>query len=280
MKRTAFGALLIATLLVSEYAFGSTALGLSVALAAVLLLGLPHGASDMVLFRALFPQAGKLPMLAAIFAYLIIASVVVIGWLWHPTLFLVAFLLYSAYHFADDWSRSESQLMALSGGVLTLALPIVAKPEQTSAIFAALKAQPEVAVTLFSWLAPLALIVFAAMLWRCPRMTRGRLLAQLIGFTALAALLPPISYFAVYFCVIHAINHEKKVQRHVDNSALSVHRRLNTVISLAVLALVFAWLVQSGLPAVTASLQVVFIGLAALTVPHMLLVAWWQRASL
>ena len=98
--------------------------------------------------------------------------------------------------------------------------------------------------------------------------------AELILLTLIFAILPPLVGFALYFCIIHTGRHMRRIW-HVlasPSSPRGLYRQAAgfTLASWLFGGSVFLWLETGDLDA--AMLQVVFIGLAALTVPHMILV--------
>ena len=100
------------------------------------------------------------------------------------------------------------------------------------------------------------------------RFTEFILLAVVFSF------LPPLVSFALYFCIIHTGRHMRRIW-HVlasSSSPKGLYRQAAgfTLASWLVGGAASLWLETGDLDA--ALLQVVFIGLAALTVPHMILV--------
>ena len=101
--------------------------------------------------------------------------------------------------------------------------------------------------------------------------------ARFAEFALLAvvfAFLPPLVSFALYFCIIHTGRHMRRIW-HVLASSSSPEGLYKqaagfTLASWLVGGVALVWLETGNLDA--ALLQVVFIGLAALTVPHMILV--------
>jgi Brp/Blh family beta-carotene 15,15'-monooxygenase len=96
-------------------------------------------------------------------------------------------------------------------------------------------------------------------------------------------LLPPLVGFSIYFCGIHSI-------RHINYTWLKLRSKkytIQTIIYLAITFTITSWLLGVllfwQLPTANfidaALLKTVFIGLAALTVPHMLLVDGIFRQS-
>ncbi|MFP4125779.1 MAG: Brp/Blh family beta-carotene 15,15'-dioxygenase, partial [Alphaproteobacteria bacterium] len=103
---------------------------------------------------------------------------------------------------------------------------------------------------------------------------------ELATLAALAAAAPPLVYFIAYFCGLPSPRHFVET---LDQLGLGWKRGIEaawplTALTLAFAAVAFAVLVVSGVRLETATVEVVFIGLAALAVPHMLLVErFWTR---
>ena len=122
-----------------------------------------------------------------------------------------------------------------------------------------------------------ALLVFIALTICRPAARKRAALEQAILWGA-AFLLPPLVFFAVYFCGLHSVRHFDATIRCVPRAA----QALATAVVLAAattLTAAFIFMTRSGggLSFEDGTMQVVFIGLAALTVPHMLLVERFHR---
>jgi len=91
--------------------------------------------------------------------------------------------------------------------------------------------------------------------------------------------LPPLVSFALYFCLWHSRNHMLRIWRSIslqDRPRSARETVIYSVLAYAVAALYFflqtggSW--TANLSMTPALLQLTFIGLAALTVPHMVLI--------
>ena len=101
---------------------------------------------------------------------------------------------------------------------------------------------------------------------------RGALL-NLTLLIALAYLLPPLVSFALYFCLWHSRSHMQRIWDSIrpDQRRRSAIEAITySLLAYAAAALYFA--LQATNEVAPALIQLTFIGLAALTVPHMLLV--------
>ena len=103
---------------------------------------------------------------------------------------------------------------------------------------------------------------------------------ELLGAAALALLAPPLMFFIVYFCALHSARHLREGFREEHGHGRRLTLLVVAAYTLAPLALAAAFLVgTAGTAALDEQLlRVVFIGLAALTVPHMALVTLGDRA--
>jgi Brp/Blh family beta-carotene 15,15'-monooxygenase len=246
---------------------------------AVALLGLPHGALDLPVAGTLWPLSRVSGRLRFAAAYLGLAGAVSIAWWLAPGPALAAFLAYAAMHFAGDW-EGDGRLARVAGGVAAIGAPALARPGEVSALFAMLgpaeAAEPIALALAFAGAVAggLALLAFfGAPLRRSPAA------AEQGGIWLGAILLPPLLYFVAYFCLLHSLRHFVETIAALPDRARALREAgLVTAVTLAGAVFAVVALRQSdGAGADAALLKVVFIGLAALTVPHMLLVERFRR---
>lgn len=257
----------------------ATALGTAVAF-----LGLPHGAIDAYIAQrdGLWRSMGGLAVFAAI--YILIALTVIGGWVLMPVLSLTAFLVISAWHFGAD-ANARNRVERWLFGSLLLSLPSFFHPVNVASLFEAISGASAVGlVSILQIVAPVAAIGLIAMLVRSlvgtPR--RWADIAIVSGLLLFAWVLPPLVYFAVYFCALHSSTHFSRVLRLVPPSERA--GALAQTAGFTALTLIFAGiafiLLVNEVSMQQSTLQILFIGLAALTVPHMLLVDGICRSKL
>jgi len=241
----------------------------------VVVFGLPHGALDPWIAEKI--GLGRTTRQAITFnlAYLAVAAAVVLVWLWVPTLSLLVFLVISAWHFSGDWEGSLNRAWRLCAGLLLLLMPIGFHTETVASLFSHLSgasgADLARTLSLPVWLlssAMLALIGRAALQrhWTC--------MMEFSLLLALAYLTPPLVYFALYFCLLHSPRHLLGLFRAAN--APEYPRLMRMMLTYTVATLLLAavlWWLWSAVPLDSLILRLVFIGLAAVTVPHMMLIA-------
>jgi Brp/Blh family beta-carotene 15,15'-monooxygenase len=124
------------------------------------------------------------------------------------------------------------------------------------------------------------LAVLAVSLLTSQRVPVSAGLEQLVLWVTATAL-PPLMYFAVYFCALHSIRHFTATMSAVPNGrrALVIAVVLSSIVTLVALVLLRQGVTGTLAETTEQGIRVIFIGLAALTVPHMILVDRFRRAD-
>jgi Brp/Blh family beta-carotene 15,15'-monooxygenase len=244
-------------------------------------LGLPHGALDPLIARRLGLWKGPAGFAVFNLGYLGAVVVVVLLWLLNPIASLVAFLAVSAVHFGADWNGDRPVWLRITAGVGLLSLPSLGHRAEVAGLYETLAPGGGDAIsTVQFWLAPVALVGMLAGAVLAFRRRRPHESAELVLAALLAVVAPPLVFFAIYFCALHSVRHLRSGFRAESRGRLTA---LIVVLYTAVpiMAAVAVLLVSlSAGPVVAVDdrlLQVVFIGLAGLTVPHMILVGLESR---
>lgn len=256
-------------------------LGLQLLLLAplVAILGLPHGALDLPIAEVLWPLDGWSGKLRFVLLYLGLVAAVIVVWIVVPGIALVAFLAYSVLHFSDDWSHASSALR-WTGGIATIGAPALFHREEVAILFTDL-APPAAAILTANATAVAGAIGLLALIGTGVFNAQARgtaAIEQVILWTS-AAFLPPLVFFVIYFCGLHSVRHFNATIRSLPNArrALVIAFLLSGLVILAAAVFVLSSTDVSASAVSKDVMQAVFIGLAALTVPHMLLVDQFQR---
>lgn len=246
--------------------------------AAVVVFGVPHGALDPVLARA------RAQWTAARWAgfwlgYAALATMVVAVWAGAPALFLAGFLLVSAAHFAGDPAAGAPWPVRVLHGGAPLVLPAFMHGAEVQGLFALL-AGPGAAAAAIAVLAPLTGPWLVTCL--CVAVVRGRAdpwgSCELLCLALLATVAPPLVGFAVFFCLGHSARHVLRTAEGVGAPVSRILLQTAAPMALVVGGGAAAWLLLGDVPVDARVVQVVFVGLASLTVPHMLVVWGWLNA--
>ncbi len=242
----------------------------------VVLTGLPHGGLDPFVAkqRGLWSSLRGLSLFGTV--YVAIAAAVVGVWLLAPTISLSLFLMASAWHFGGDWCE-EPGCRRWAIGSLIIGLPALFHAHEVEHIYGVIAgvhaSQIVLPQALIAVVAAGTLIVTSVRSTAALDASRTRWL-DLIILVGLAAALPPIIYFMVYFCALHSPLHLSKTLQNYDRierrHAISFSAMFTSLTLLVALGVYL--LLPQNITLQDATLQMVFIGLGALTVPHLLLI--------
>jgi len=250
----------------------------------IMLLGVPHGALDVLYACQIDGIRSLRDWSLFTIAYVAVAASVLLLWWLAPGIFLVAFLLISAFHFSGDPAgETPMPLRTLYGGAIILC-PLALHAEEVLQLFAFLvglpAAQPIVKVlhvAAWPWVAAIGVAAILGLRTAWVRSIELGSLAALLTFS------PPLVGFTLFFCVMHSARHVIRTRDYSRTGSLQDMLRIVCWPMLATgvgVAIALGW--SSGSPIDLRLAQVLFVGLAALTVPHMIVVerirlAGWVR---
>lgn len=298
------GLLVLVGLLPAGNLLGALSVESQLALVAfpIALLGVMHGGLDPwvgeVVMRDHFDRSARMLFVSA---YLAVMALVIVCWMLAPLTTLVGFLLISVFHFGEQDAyafagRNDSLTIAVFGAIPVLG-PVAAHPGEVALAFEWLTGLESVSLAeILNWLAqPLVAIWLVGAGMLVARMnieSEPNRRFQLAGLGVLVVtmiLLPPLIAFAAYFCLLHSFGHLLDMSARCRGpwrewSPGQWATRLWPA-TLGALALgMLGWVVLAGVStggamSREALAQVIFCGLAALTVPHVLLYAIFRGVS-
>ncbi|MEL6714637.1 MAG: Brp/Blh family beta-carotene 15,15'-dioxygenase [Planctomycetota bacterium] len=293
--RWAAGGTAVAVLLLAALPTPSPSAQFVVLAVGVALLGFPHGALDPLV--ASIGGALRSPARLAVFlaSYLGLAGLAFALWLTAPGVALAAFLVYSGVHFGlgdvDAYGSNPPRALRLARvvvhGAAPILHPVAAYPAEAAELFGILAGAEATRVqALVESAAPVALgawIALAVASYAWPACWPGRRqewrgAGELALLVAAFWVAPPLVSFSIYFCVWHSVRHFVAVDRAVQG----VFSLRAVVVGLAVLAGTLLLLggghLSAGLSGnATDVVRTVFVALACLTPPHMLVTSMLAR---
>ena len=252
---------------------------LYLSLAAIMLLGVPHGAFDPIIADRLGWLSSSSRLVMFYLGYLLVTVLVFFIWPILPMMSLFGFLLVSVYHFSQDF-KVRSALGRFSYGTLILTIPVVLHSLRVEELFDHLlfgqSSKPLIAIMMVTFA-----ISFVVLLFSFKNYSKKQLI-ELTAIVLMGLLLDPLVYFALFFCLLHSPRHIKH-----EWDLLPIHKQkislmigTGVIIATYILAVIAANHLNLSLSDVSGFFTIVFIGLAALTYPHMFLVeiARYKRA--
>jgi Brp/Blh family beta-carotene 15,15'-monooxygenase len=246
----------------------------------ILGLGLPHGASDhlaAMVGRRMRDDPGRLLIFLALYLGAVAATLLL--WDAAPGATLAAFLALSALHFAIDDVQDGLRLAERAArGLMPTTLPALFHAEALTHLFAAISisANGQALANVALVLAPLvlALVLLAIVL----RLRDGDLAsAQELALSASVLLaFSPLVSFALIFALVHSRGQTRERMATLRLPTLRTYL-LACAPTLLGAGILFASLGVLFINDQAPTLSTVFIGPAALTVPHILMTPLFER---
>ena len=212
--------------------------------------------------------------------YIFVSLAVIGSWLIFPLLTLAIFLIVAAYHFGKEDSvfgkvnkfKLLNLLLFLKGSLIILA-PLYFHHYETIQIFQIL------GVKSIQYNISLIIVLISLSLISNFFINKNILLSLLDSFTVIILNMnfEPLLAFTVYFCFLHSIRHSLSLIQDINSKNLKkglinfLKKALPLTIVTAFGFLIAVFLLNEYYLLDSAILKVVFIGLASLTFPHILL---------
>lgn len=237
-------------------------------------LGVPHGALDSVFAGEIYQLRTIKSWLWFVALYLLLAAFVVRFWQIYPGLFLAGFLLLSLVHFSGDPQAGTPLVSRILYGGAILFLPHLLYTAEVTRLFSFLVG-PAAGLRIAAGLQPMAALWLVGLAVAAIHRAWSHWLTalEMVAVGLLAVFAPPLLAFTVFFCGMHGARHILRTVKYSGRSfsaLLAASALAPTLGFLCALAAAFYWL--RHLPWEARLIQLVFVALAALTVPHMMLV--------
>lgn len=252
---------------------------------AVLVLGMPHGALDVLMinkFAVNMQVSRNLPAIVVTvliwLVYTALTGLAFLAWLKWPMFCLSLFLIISAIHFAPDWEGFDNKLMTYAFGVAVVTLPTLRYAQEVSFFFSELNLNVDNADTVVIAMKGALLLASICIIAILFRTLHKKMLIFTVAVLFIAGLaLPPLLYFIAYFCALHSVMHTLSVKYECQVAWGDLMRALVLPMGGTLLLLFAAYMFTPAQTDMARWLHLVFIGLFALTVPHMILTLMHKR---
>ncbi len=239
----------------------------------IFFLGVPHGALDPIFVKKLLMISTWKSWLFFLLLYCALGIAMAIFWMLSPLLFMITFLVLSVLHFSRDLESTTPVITKLLYGGAVIVLPTLLHYTTMVKLFSLILSLHDglLIVDFLDLIAiPYLIIVVIALLKESYKNTFQAI--EFFSVSLLAILAQPLLSFTVFFCGMHSIRH---VLRTKNYSALSWRTIFLTsllpMIGIALIILL-SWIYLPTSPNYPRTLQLTFVILACLTLPHMLLV--------
>ena len=256
----------------------------------ILSVGISHGAMDNYKANKILKIYKINNKIIFYLIYTLISLVVIIFWFFFTSLILLVFLLVASYHFGrEDTSflnignSNFDQFFYLIKGSLIIFAPLFFHIDETLKIFEVLLINDEVLFFIKDqhWIIniclSLSILGYFYFVFKNKFKDFEILFLDMLSVLILNYVFTPLIAFTIYFCFLHSIRHiisisyELGSDNFLDGVKIFVKKALPlTVVTALLYFLAIVFLSNSyGLNDVV--IKVIFIGLASLTFPHILL---------
>ncbi|MDA9619000.1 Brp/Blh family beta-carotene 15,15'-dioxygenase [Candidatus Pelagibacter bacterium] len=253
----------------------------------ILILGISHGALDNIKGKKLFKIFGYKSSVYFYLTYILIAILIVACWLVFPNTVLFIFLVVASYHFGKEdtvfsFKRKFliSEFLFFLKGASVILMPLLLKKAETIKIFRILNFNVfESSIFTDQFLIMTLFLSFLSSLYISQKKNVNLIGIMVMDFFSLFILnffLSPVLAFTLYFCFLHSIRHSIKLIFELDKSIKSgfrkfISRAIPLTLVTAVIFLLAIFFLNNFYKLDEAIYKVIFIGLASLTFPHILL---------
>lgn len=259
----------------------------------ILSIGISHGALDNQKGRKLLDIYRIKSIYVFYSIYLMIAVSIIVIWFFTPTLSLITFLIVAAYHFGKEDTEfllsnkfNTNIVLYFSKGSLIIIAPLMFHFTETINIFKLLLIQNENFYLFLSFVENNYIIFFIFFISLFVHvyffMKEFKIINMLIFFDFISILIlnyffSPLIAFTIYFCFLHSFRHSISLISELDklnfkNGLLIFIQKALLLTGLTSIFYILSLYFLSNYYQINdAIFKTIFIGLASLTFPHILL---------
>ena len=243
-------------------------------------IGVSHGALDHEKGKKII-KLFKLKKIELFYlAYVSLSLIIILLWSIAPIITLIIFLIVASYHFGKEdsvfgkikYNHFSNILFFFKGSIIVLA-PLYFSQEETFEIFKILNVNIKTINQDFL-LALILLSLFSNFL------LKKNILIHSIDTLSIIIInwaFSPLVAFTIYFCFLHSIRHSFSLIYEINKnnfkkgSNLFIKKALPLTMLTSLIFLISLYVLNNYFLLNSAILKVIFIGLASLTFPHILL---------
>jgi len=258
---------------------------LIISLLLILSIGTSHGSLDHIKGKKLLKILGfKSPAIFYI-GYVISGLITIIIWILFPKFLLFLFLIVAAFHFGKEDSEFISknknfELIYFFKGSLIIVSPLLFHKSETLSIFKSLNFDISTNILINNEI--LYLFIFLSFISNIILSlnksfdAKSLLLMDFLSILILNYFLNPVLAFTFYFCFLHSIRHSISLIKEINTNLkkglpIFIKKALPLTI-ISIFGYIFALYILTNYNELNDSIyKVIFIGLASLTFPHILL---------
>ena len=259
----------------------------------ILIIGISHGSLDNLKGEKLLKIFGIHNFLIFYLLYILIAIAVIILWIILPSISLIIFLIIASYHFGKEDTQFLiiensylNQFLFFMKGSLIVLAPIYFHFDETINIFKSLLIDNENFYEFLNFIETNKILLFSVILSTLANIIlfiqkfeikKFAIFFDYFSILILNYYFSPLLAFTLYFCFLHSIRHSITLIIELEKNDLNlgfkmfVKKALPLTILTASLCLIGLYFINNTYTFDSSILKIIFIGLASLTFPHILL---------
>jgi len=259
----------------------------------ILMIGVSHGSLDHIKGKKLLELFNIKKTYLFYLTYTLIALGIICTWILFPSITLILFLIVASYHFGKEDTEFLvidksylTEIFYFLKGFLIILAPLYFHFDDTIEIFKLLLIDNEIFYSTLSLIETNKIIeigIFFSTLSSIFlflnkfELKKFSIFLDYFSIIILNYYLSPLIAFTIYFCFLHSIRHSISLAIDLDGDNLLngfkifVKKAIPLTILTGVFCIISLYLLNNGNNLDGSVLKVIFIGLASLTFPHILL---------
>ena len=252
----------------------------------ILTIGISHGALDHEKGKKLL-KIYKIKSTEIFYlTYIGIAIFVILIWILNPILLLSLFFIVAAYHFGKEDSdfikfnnRKYLEIFYFLKGSLVVSAPLLFNKKETIEIFGLLNFSINETIISNGFLIPFVLIAVLSnfFLYKGNNSDlRSILFLDSFSIIILNYFFSPLLAFTIYFCFLHSVRHSLGLINEINKNLIIgfpifIKKIVPLTLITALIYLIVFYFLAEKFSISESIVKLIFVGLASLTFPHILL---------
>ena len=259
----------------------------------ILVIGVSHGSLDNLKGRKLFQILGIKNFFFFYLSYILISLIIIFLWVIAPSISLVIFLIIASHHFGKEDTQFLiiensylNQLLFFFKGSLIVFAPMYFHFDDTISIFKLLLIENESFYEFLNIVETNKILLYCIILSTLSsiilfvknfELKKFTIFFDYFSILVINYYFSPLVAFTIYFCFLHSIRHSISLMSELDNDNLTnglkifIKKALPLTIITAIFCFFSLYLLNNTYNFDSSILKIIFIGLASLTFPHILL---------
>jgi Brp/Blh family beta-carotene 15,15'-monooxygenase len=259
----------------------------------ILVIGVSHGSLDHIKGKRLLKIFDIKNVFFFYVSYILLAIFIIIAWVLLPAISLLLFLVVASYHFGKEDTQflttnanSINPLLYFFKGSLIILAPMFFHFDETVTIYKFLLVEDETFYKILDYIETNKILLIGIILSTLSsvllfikefEIKKFVIFLDYFSIIILNYYLSPLVAFTLYFCFLHSLRHSISLIFEIDNFDFNnglikfLKKALPLTILTAIFCVISLFFLNNIYDLNSSILKVIFIGLASLTFPHILL---------